>query len=140
MSTKILKYPKWRTKVNNVSQPEPNYANVNQNMQCELEYANVNQNMQVRVYIMSYRILLNIKNVSPFGNTKKKQGGHQILRIKVEEEEVETLNVDRPSTRHVEQWWKSLDDQCMQWYAWIGIWTQPGTSPSHPWSSRTNDH
>ena len=74
MSTKILKYPKWRTEVNNVSQPEPNYANVNQNMQCKLEYANVNQNMQVRVYIMSYPILLNIKNVSSFGNIKKKGG------------------------------------------------------------------
>lgn len=73
MSTKILKYPKWRTGVNNVSQPEPNYANVNQNMQCKLEYANVNQNMQVRVYIMSYPILLNTKNVSPFGNIKKKK-------------------------------------------------------------------
>ena len=73
-------------------------------MQCKLEYANVNQNMQVRVYIMSYPILLNIKNVSPFGNIKKKkQRAHQSLKIKVEEEEVETLNVDRPSTRHVEQ-------------------------------------
>lgn len=87
--------------MNNVSQPEPNYANVN-------------QNMQMGVYIMSYPILLNIKNVSSFGNIKKKQGGHQSLRTKVEEEEVETLNVDRPSTCHVEQWWKSLDDQFMQ--------------------------